>query len=133
MSERAMIPSYKDLLWPTLRAVREIGDSGTIQEMRVHLDPQAVLALADRCFLSFARPRYKIKEHRNGDRYREVVQRREGLRVHYARSAREGSLRPPHGDSRRRLSLARGGREGLIRHRGRAEGAQGCQRPTALA
>jgi restriction system protein len=27
------IPSYKDLLWPTLRAVREIGDSGTIEEI----------------------------------------------------------------------------------------------------
>lgn len=29
----AQIPSYKDLLWPTLRAVREIGDSGTIEEI----------------------------------------------------------------------------------------------------
>jgi len=27
------IPSYYDLLWPTLRAVREIGDSGTIEEI----------------------------------------------------------------------------------------------------
>ena len=27
------IPSYNDLLWPTLRAVREIGDSGTIEEI----------------------------------------------------------------------------------------------------
>ena len=27
------IPPYKDLLWPTLRAVREIGDSGTIEEI----------------------------------------------------------------------------------------------------
>jgi restriction system protein len=29
----AQIPSYKDLLWPTLRAVREMGDSGTIEEI----------------------------------------------------------------------------------------------------
>jgi len=29
----AQLPSYKDLLWPTLRAVREIGDSGTIEEI----------------------------------------------------------------------------------------------------
>ena len=29
----AAIPPYKDLLWPTLRAVREIGDSGTIEEI----------------------------------------------------------------------------------------------------
>lgn len=27
------IPPYRDLLWPTLRAVREIGDSGTIEEI----------------------------------------------------------------------------------------------------
>lgn len=27
------VPSYKELLWPTLRAVREIGDSGTIEEI----------------------------------------------------------------------------------------------------
>ena len=29
----APIPSYYDLLWPTLQAVREIGDSGTIEEI----------------------------------------------------------------------------------------------------
>jgi restriction system protein len=28
-----IIPTYRDLLWPTLRAVREIGDSGTIDEI----------------------------------------------------------------------------------------------------
>ena len=33
MSATAVIPSYKELLWPTLRAVREIGDSGTIEEI----------------------------------------------------------------------------------------------------
>ncbi len=33
MSDKSMVPSYKDLLWPTLRAVREIGDSGTIEEI----------------------------------------------------------------------------------------------------
>ena len=27
MSGKAVVPSYKDLLWPTLRAVGEIGDS----------------------------------------------------------------------------------------------------------
>lgn len=29
----AAVPSYRDLLWPTLQAVREIGDSGTIEEI----------------------------------------------------------------------------------------------------
>ena len=28
-----MILSYRDLLWPTLSAVRKIGDSGTIEEI----------------------------------------------------------------------------------------------------
>jgi restriction system protein len=33
VTDAASIPSYKDLLWPTLCAVREIGDSGTIEEI----------------------------------------------------------------------------------------------------
>jgi restriction system protein len=33
MTSLSRIPSYSDLLWPTLRAVREIGDSGTIGEI----------------------------------------------------------------------------------------------------
>jgi restriction system protein len=33
MNSLSRIPSYSDLLWPTLRAVREIGDSGTIEEI----------------------------------------------------------------------------------------------------
>lgn len=33
MTAGVQIPSYNDLLWPTLRAVREIGDSGTIEEI----------------------------------------------------------------------------------------------------
>jgi restriction system protein len=35
MTDKSTVPSYKDLLWPTLRAVREIGDSGTIEEIVV--------------------------------------------------------------------------------------------------
>jgi restriction system protein len=33
MSTDVSIPLYNELLWPTLRAVREIGDSGTIEEI----------------------------------------------------------------------------------------------------
>jgi len=33
VSPPSKVPSYRDLLWPTLRAVREIGDSGTIEEI----------------------------------------------------------------------------------------------------
>jgi restriction system protein len=29
----SLVPPYSELLWPTLRAVREIGDSGTIEEI----------------------------------------------------------------------------------------------------
>jgi hypothetical protein len=33
MNAPTNVPSYSDLLWPTLRAVREMGDSGTIGEI----------------------------------------------------------------------------------------------------
>lgn len=33
MATTLLVPSYSFLLWPTLRAVREIGDSGTIEEI----------------------------------------------------------------------------------------------------
>ena len=33
MSETPHIPPYTEMLWPTLLAVREIGDSGTIEEI----------------------------------------------------------------------------------------------------
>jgi restriction system protein len=33
VSVAVSLPTYRDLLWPTLRAVREMGDSGTIEEI----------------------------------------------------------------------------------------------------
>src|SRR4051794_18137494 len=33
VTSAAQIPAYYELLWPTLRGVREIGDSGTIEEI----------------------------------------------------------------------------------------------------
>ena len=33
MSERPHVPTHRDLLWPTLCAVRDIGDSGTNEEI----------------------------------------------------------------------------------------------------
>ncbi len=33
VSDGLHIPAYSDLLWPTLRAVREIGNSGTNEEI----------------------------------------------------------------------------------------------------
>jgi restriction system protein len=33
VSDGLHIPAYSDLLWPTLRAVQEIGDSGTNEEI----------------------------------------------------------------------------------------------------
>jgi restriction endonuclease Mrr len=33
VNSSSSVPSVRELLWPTLRAVREIGDSGTIEEI----------------------------------------------------------------------------------------------------
>ena len=33
MSSASLVPTPGDLLWPTLKAVRELGDSGTIEEI----------------------------------------------------------------------------------------------------
>ncbi len=33
VSETPDVPTYTEMLWPTLLAVREIGDSGTIEEI----------------------------------------------------------------------------------------------------
>jgi restriction system protein len=33
MAQPPIVPSYVELLWPTLRAIRAIGDSGSIEEI----------------------------------------------------------------------------------------------------
>src|SRR5689334_18373469 len=65
-----------------------------------------------RCILG-VRSTYAV-EVKHGDRHREVVQRRQGLRVHHARRARQGPLRPFLRDRGRRLPHARRGRPGLV-------------------
>lgn len=37
VSNGVAIPSYADLLWPTLRAVVSLGDSGTIEELNARV------------------------------------------------------------------------------------------------
>lgn len=33
MAQPTIVPSYVELLWPTVRAIRAIGDSGSIEEI----------------------------------------------------------------------------------------------------
>jgi restriction system protein len=33
MAQQAVVPSYAEMLWPTLRAIRAIGGSGSIEEI----------------------------------------------------------------------------------------------------
>ncbi len=40
------LPTYEDLLWPTLRVLEERGGSATIQELSEHLAQQLALANA---------------------------------------------------------------------------------------
>ena len=50
-------------------------------------------------------PEHQAVEDQHGYRNREVVQRREGLRLHHPRRRRQGPLRAPLGDQQRRLPL----------------------------
>ncbi|CAA9476402.1 MAG: Cold shock protein of CSP family, partial [uncultured Solirubrobacteraceae bacterium] len=67
-----------------------------------------------------------------GYRNRQVVQRRQGLRLRHARRGRQGPLRPSHRHQRQRLQVARRGCPGVVRRRGRRQGPQGRQRHAAL-
>src|ERR1700744_4827788 len=51
----------------------------------------------------------------HGNRNRQVVQRREGLRLHHPRGGQPRPVRPPLEHPGRRLSVTRGGREGVLR------------------
>src|SRR5690242_6860839 len=78
-----------------------------------------------------SRPRGQ-KRGRDGDGYREVVQRREGLRLHPAGRRRRGRVLPPHRDPGRRRPHPRGGTEGRVRGEEGAEGAPGGERTPDL-
>src|SRR5438477_2171419 len=65
-------------------------------------------------------------------RYREVVQRREGVRLHHAGERREGLLRAPHRDPSAGVQVARRGRARRVRRRAGTEGSGGAERREAL-
>src|SRR5207237_2995437 len=65
----------------------------------------------------------------NGDWYREVVQRHEGLRFHHPGRRRGRRLLSSHRDQDGWLPLTRGGREGRVRGRQGAERLAGAERP----
>src|SRR5439155_2418422 len=69
----------------------------------------------------------------DGHRHREVVQRRQGLRLHHARRGRPRPLRPPHGNPDGGLSLTGRGLTRLLRGGAGRQGPEGGQRPEALA
>ena len=60
----------------------------------------------------------------SADGNRQVVQRREGLRLHHARRGQPRPVRPSHGHQRRRLPLARRGRRRSPTRRSRATRAR---------
>src|SRR5438552_1483364 len=86
------------------------------------------------CCLSTSRvsPDTESQERIYGNRNREVVQRRQGLRVHHARRRGQGPVRAPQRNRRQRLQVAPRGREGQLRRRNRAEGPQRGERTSAL-
>src|SRR5689334_1296569 len=69
--------------------------------------------------------RVLIERKRNEHRYREVVQRLEGLRLHQARRRRRGPLRPFLRDPGQRLQDPEGEPEGGVRDQGRPQGQAG--------
>src|SRR6266481_2536443 len=69
------------------------------------------------------------RSFQNGYWYREVVQRREGVRVHRAGQRRPGRLLPSHRHPGGRLPLAGRRAEGRIRGAEGAEGPAGRERP----
>ena len=61
-------------------------------------------------------------------RHREVVQRREGFRLHHPGERRKGLLRPPHRHQGGRVPQPRRGRAGRVRHRAGREGPRRRER-----
>jgi hypothetical protein len=66
------------------------------------------------CLWHLRRSQHLRRGGKHGDRHREVVQRRQGLRVYHPRRARQGPLRPFLRDRGRRLPYPRRGRPGLL-------------------
>src|SRR5207253_7484334 len=64
----------------------------------------------------------------HGYRHRQVVQQREGLRLHHARRRDEGRLRPPLADRWRGLQVSERRPEGRVRGSRRREGPRGDER-----
>src|SRR5712692_1519487 len=114
---------------------RQITKAGLFQDMkrkRFYESP----AVQRRRKSKAARRRKRTSEEQRTDgtyhRYREVVQRCQGLRVHHTRERRQGLLRASHSDSGRRIQIvgrrpARG-----VRDRPGSEGSGGAERREAV-
>src|SRR5512133_2216944 len=78
------------------------------------------------------RSRTRKSRESNGYRYREVVQRREGLRLHHAGRRGRRRVLPPHRHPGRRVPHPRRGPEGGVRRDEGPEGPPGRERPRHL-
>src|SRR5436305_9659563 len=63
----------------------------------------------------------------------QVVQQREGVRLHPVGGGRGGHLRPSHGDRRRRFQDAQSGGAGELRGRAGPEGGAGRERAARVS
>ena len=72
-----------------------------------------------------------VEERERGSRHRQVVQQREGVRVHITRF-RPGRLRPLLGYPGPGFPLVGRGAARRVRHRARSEGQRGAERPGRL-
>src|SRR5215468_8822643 len=78
-------------------------------------------------------PLRALQSETHGNRYREVVQRCEGLWLHHPGRRRRGRLRPSHRHPGRGVSYPRRGTEGVVRREPRTEGPAGAERQAGLA
>src|SRR5205823_703704 len=83
-------------------------------------------------FKEVSRTGTALERQKDGDRYCEVVQRREGLRFHYTGWRRERRVRPSHRDPDGGVPQPRRGSEGGVRSDGGTEGPAGGERPEGL-
>ena len=72
------------------------------------------------------------RTNKSGDRHSEVVQRREGLRLHHPGRWRFGRIRPSHGDRGHRVQESRRGPARAVRDHPGAKGAPGERGPSCL-
>jgi restriction system protein len=110
MSTQVTVPSFSALLWPTLRAVRAIGDSGTIEEIDEKVLEQEDLSEEQQAVLHNGGPRTKVeyrlawaRSHLKGMGLLDNSTRGVWAATEKGRVVAEGSIGQMHRDYRQRL------------------------------